>query len=39
MALLTQVLETGCGLEESKGMRRVFLTNPNVTCNDGSPAG
>ncbi|KAJ1532031.1 hypothetical protein ONE63_000665 [Megalurothrips usitatus] len=28
-----------CPVDEQRGMRRVFLSNPNVTCNDGSPAG
>ncbi|XP_034253699.1 uncharacterized protein LOC117652715 [Thrips palmi] len=28
-----------CPVDEQRGMRRVFLSNRNVTCNDGSPAG
>nr|CAD7446829.1 unnamed protein product [Timema bartmani] len=35
---LMKMLET-CGLEESRSLKREFLSVANVTCNDGSPAG
>jgi len=33
-----QILQQ-CGMEETRAMKRVYLSSPNVTCNDGSPAG
>ncbi|XP_067000650.2 palmitoleoyl-protein carboxylesterase NOTUM [Anabrus simplex] len=35
---LMKILE-GCGLDEQHGLKRVFLTTSNITCNDGSNAG
>ncbi|KAJ4452363.1 hypothetical protein ANN_03896, partial [Periplaneta americana] len=33
-----QILQR-CGIEETRALKRVFLSTPNITCNDGSPAG
>ncbi|XP_069680957.1 palmitoleoyl-protein carboxylesterase NOTUM [Periplaneta americana] len=35
---LIQILQR-CGIEETRALKRVFLSTPNITCNDGSPAG
>ena len=36
---LAGALHANCGVKEVPDMKRVYLKNTTVTCNDGSPAG